>query len=399
MPEAVRWLCFVVGVAIAWFTLASMVSTFVVPRNVSSRITHAAWLVARSIFRTAIRFVSDYPRQDRILSFLGPVAILLLLEVWLVLLLVGYALMLMPFDGGDFGDGIRISGSSILTLGFAAARNGAPTAIIFIAAATGLVVIALLIGYLPTIYNAFNRREIQVTMLESRGGEPAWGPEILAREAFVNGLETLGPLYRDWELWSADLAETHTSHPWLISFRSPHPLRSWIIALLAVLDSAALYLAFNPSTAPGEARNCLRMGFLALRAVAEVYGVPYDPDPLPNAPVQLTYQQYMKGVERMRRAGFPMERTPEDAWAHFRGWRVNYESIAYYMADQVIVVPALWSGPRTYIDSTPIPPFRPVQRSPERPEGVETVEPEEQEGRYGKSGAFPWRKDRPDPAA
>ena len=164
--------------------------------------------------------------------------------------------------------------------------------------------------------------------------------------------------------------------------------------MLAVLDSAALFLAFNPSTAPGEARNCLRMGFLALRAVADVLRFPYDSDPMPTAPIQLSYAEYMKGVERMRKAGFPMERTPEEAWAHFRGWRVNYESIAYYLADEIIVVPSLWSGPRTYIKSSQIPPFRPVQRSPERPEGIEKVEPQEQEGSYGKT-VFPWRKDGP----
>jgi hypothetical protein len=391
----VRWIGFTFGLIIVGLTLASMVSTFVVPRTVTSRITFVAWNVARTIFRTVIRFVRDYPRTDRVLSFLGPVAILLLLEVWLGLFLLGYALLLLPFDGGDLGEAIRISGSSIMTLGFDAHGGGAPVTIIFAAAGTGLVVIALLIGYLPTIYGAFNRRERQVTMLESRGGEPAWGPEILTREAFVGGLDTLGPLYRDWELWAADLAETHTSHPWLIYFRSPHPLRSWVIALLAVLDSAALYLAFNPSTAPSEARNCLRMGFLALRAVADVYTFPYDPDPLPNASIQLSYAEYMKGVERMRLAGFPMERTPEDAWVHFRGWRVNYESIAYYLADEIVVVHALWSGPRTLIAGKPIPPFRPVQRSPQYPEGIEKVDPSEQEGHYGKRPDFPWRKDGP----
>jgi hypothetical protein len=104
--------------------------------------------------------------------------------------------MFLPFEGGDFGNSIRISGSSMLTLGFAAPGAGGPTVIVFVAAATGLVVVALLIGYLPTIYAAFNRREAMVTMLESRAGMPAWGPELLTREAFIGGVDTLPALYR-----------------------------------------------------------------------------------------------------------------------------------------------------------------------------------------------------------
>jgi hypothetical protein len=374
VPEIVRWFGFVVGTVLVWLTIASIVSTLVVPRFVPSRIAYGAWMTARAVFRYLIQFVSTFEEKDRVLAFQGPVSLLLLLMQWLVLAFVGYALMFLPFDGGNFGEGLRISGSSLLTLGFDAPSNNAPPTIIFLAAATGLVVVALLIGYLPTIYSAFSRREALVTMLESRAGEPAWGPEILTREAYIGGLDTLATLYRDWENWAADVAETHTTHPWLISFRSPHPLRSWITSLLAVMDSAALFLACAPAAAPSEARNCVRMGFIALRAIADVRNLEYEADPLPNAPIELSYDEYLAGLDRMQRANFPMERTPEDAWVHFRGWRVNYERIAYALADDIMVVPALWSGPRSAIDGTQIPPIRPVQRSPELPEGVEQVD-------------------------
>jgi hypothetical protein len=102
------------------------------------------------------------------------------------------------------------------------------------------------------------------------------------------------------------------------------------------------------------------MGFAALRAVADVLRFSYDPDPLPDAPIELSYQEFLTGVARMRAGGFAIERTPEEAWPHFRGWRVNYESIAYFLADEAIVVPAPWSGKRSYIDGTPISPIRPV---------------------------------------
>jgi len=368
--QLIPWLGFAAGTAFVGFTIGSMINTLIVPRAISSRISYLAWTVTAAIFFSAVvRHLDTYRAKDRVLSLLGPISLLVLLATWLALVLTGYALILWPLIGGDIGEAFQISGSSILTLGFATAP-GTPNAVIFLAAATGLVAVALLIGYLPTIYGAYNRRETLVTMLESRAGEPAWGPEVLARQSFINGLDTLPALYADWERWAADVAESHVSYPWLIHFRSPHPLRSWVTSLLAVMDSAALYHALAPDRAPPETRTCLRMGFTALRDIAEVFRFTYDPDPLPDSPLQLTYQEFLDAIRRLDVAGFPRERTPEEAWTHFRGWRVNYESLAYAIADAVVAVPTLWSGPRTYLSETPMGPIRPSQRSPEHPEGV-----------------------------
>jgi hypothetical protein len=228
-------------------------------------------------------------------------------------------------------------------------------------------VVALQIGYLPTLYSAFNRRETLVTRLQSRAGEPAWGPEILARHRLVATLDNLPLLYDDWETWAADVAESHSNYRTLIWFRSPHPLRSWVVGLLAVLDSAALYLATCPSTAPSEARLVLRMGFTALRDIGGSLGMSYDPDPRPDAPISLTYEDFLDGIERLERADFEMERSPEEAWPHFRGWRVNYEDLAYRLADSVDAVPAPWSGPRRGV-LAPMGIRRPVNRVPEAPD-------------------------------
>jgi hypothetical protein len=159
--------------------------------------------------------------------------------------------------------------------------------------------------------------------------------------------------------------ESHTTYTVLLWFRSPHPLRSWVLGLLAVMDSAALYASLAPSTVPAEARLCLRMGFTCLRNIAEVLQIPYDPDPFPDDPIQLTYEEFLGGVARVRELGFPMERTAEEAWPHFRGWRVNYESIAYALADAVVAPPGPWSGPRSHLPGMAIVPQRPANRRPE----------------------------------
>ena len=366
-----RWVGFAIGVFIVVGTAGSVLRTLVVPRGLTSKL---AVFVGRKLTLRTLLFVANrfdnYDMKDRILAISAPVSLLTLLSAWLMLLFAGYALMLWPLVDGPFPVALRESGSSLLTLGFAGTAATGATAVHFIAAASGLVVVALQIAYLPTLYGAFNRREMLVTMLQSRAGSPAWGPELLIRAHMVSLMESLPALYAEWERWAAEVAESHTTYPTLVWFRSPHPLRSWVVGLLAVLDSAALYLSLSPSRAPVEARLCIRMGFTALRDVASAVNVTFDPDPYPNQQIALTYEEYIGGVRKLQEVGFAMERTPEDAWQDFRGWRVNYESLCYALADATVAVPGPWSGPRRHLPDMAILPQRPTNRRPDDPEAT-----------------------------
>jgi hypothetical protein len=137
-----------------------------------------------------------------------------------------------------------------------------------------------------------------------------------------------------------------------------------VLALLAVLDSAAMQLALNPTTTPSEARMCLRMGFTALRRIAAALRWEVNLDPLPDDPINLTFEDFDYAVSALAATGFPMERTPEEAWPHFKAWRVNYEEIAYRLADTIVAPRAPWSGDRRYISAELTMPRRPPHRSP-----------------------------------
>ena len=253
---------------------------------------------------------------------------------------------------------------SLFTVG--AAHTGGPqnSAIDIAAGAIWVIVVALQIAYLPALYGAFNRREGLVALLESRAGVPAWGPEVLMRHQMVGITDTLPEFYAAWEEWAADLAESHTTYPVLLLFRSPDPWFSWLVGLLAVLDGAAMHLAVAPSSASSQARLCLRMGFTAFNRIATTLGWDVDPDPSPEGPIALTYAEFADAVGALRDAGFPMERTAEEAWPDFVGWRVNYEQVAYRLADRVTAPPAPWSGPRRHLRSGVVGPRRPPQRAP-----------------------------------
>jgi hypothetical protein len=377
VPVIGRSLAAVVGGMLVLTVVASVMGTLIVPRPVSNRLIRYVDQAVDRGFWLATRPIAEYEDRDRVLS--GQVAAVLFSQLiaWLGLSLLGYALLLWPFIRSGVASAFTDAGSSLFTLGFAKPTGGTPIAIVFLAAATGLGIVALQIAYLPTLYAAFNRRETEVALLNARAGVPSWGPELLARTHYALGtgvstVDTLPDLYERWERWAADVSESHTTYLPLVRFRSPKPLSSWVTALLAVLDSAALFLALSPQSAPVvPARLCLRSGFLCFTRIAQAMGIQVPDEPDPGSGITLSYQEYLGAIARMREVDFPIERDPADAWPDFVGWRVNYERAAYAVAAEVRAVPALWSGPRRRPDAA-IPPVRPPRG---RPPGESTSRP------------------------
>ena len=361
----------VAGAVIVAVTARSVVGTLLVLRG---RLDWQMRLLERAVvmaFQVGVRRIRDYPRRDSVLTAEAPILLLAQLAAWLGSFWVGFTLLLLPASA-SLKHAARETLSSMLTLGFTTTNGGWSTFVDGVAALTGLGVITLQIAYLPTLYASFNRRETEVTLLSARAGEPPWGPELLARTRYGFLGVDLATFYSAWERWAADIAESHASYPVLLRFRSPRPLTSWVVSLLAVLDAAALQAAVAPSTTPVQTRLCLRMGFLCLQRLAHTAGIPVDEDPLPDGPLQLTEDEFREGYDRLVAVGFETERTAEQAWPHFRGWRVNYEAAAYALAYELDAVPARWAGPRRSGDD-PLEPLRPANRTPEQPNGAKAT--------------------------
>ncbi|HVB14406.1 MAG TPA: hypothetical protein VNH38_06605 [Candidatus Dormibacteraeota bacterium] len=361
---AVRVLSVLVGIFLTLGTLGSVIRTVIVPRAVPSRLSSLVAGAVQGATVLAARTKSDYLARDRILAQGAPLFLVLRLAVWIGLLVAGYGLLFWGSSSGGVAESVRLSASSILPLGIARASTGLETAIAFLESASGVIVVALQISYLPTLYGSFNRRETLVTMLDSSSGSPPWGPEILARHAMIDNLEHLAELYRDWEAWAADIAESHTSYTTLLYFRSPEPRTSWILALLACMDAAAMELSLNPLTAPSSCRPFIRMGVVCLRSISRVTGFVFPGDPHPDDPIELTFEEFHYGVDRMLAVGWDAERSAEEAWPHFRGWRVNYENLAYHLAALVDAPPGPWSGTRKGRLESSLVPVRPPHRAP-----------------------------------
>ena len=369
MPLTARVVAAVIGVLLLLGAGQSLTGTLIVSRPVSSRLTRWVDQAVDWAYQLVVPRAHVYWVRDRMLATQAATLLLAQLAMWLIVAYVGFALLLWPFASRGVVSAFIDAGSSLFTLGFAVPAGAVPAVIVFLAAAVGLVILTLQIAYLPTLYAAYNRRETEVALLNARAGVPSWGPELLARTKYALGsgtstLDTMPDLYAQWERWAADVGESHTTYLPLVRFRSPGPLSSWVTALLAVLDSAALFLALSPAAAPTvPARLCLRGGSQCFRriAVAMGYDIPFEPDPA--AGISLTYQEFLEGVAEMREVDFPIERDPAEAWPDFVGWRVLYEQAAYAVAAAVYAVPALWSGPRRH----PVPPIRPIRPPLGRP--------------------------------
>jgi hypothetical protein len=360
------WLGFAVGLFVVTSTLLSVVGTLVVARGVNSPISRVVDRALDAGFHQLARRVRSFERRDRILAWQSPLSLLTRLAVWLGLLVAGFALLLLPSLNGSAAAAFTHAGSSMFTLGYAAPTGTGSTTLEYLAAFTGLVVIGLQVGYLPTLYAAFNRRETEVTLLTSRAGVPAWGPEILARTRW--GIEDgdipllLEELFTTWERWAAEVAESHTTYLTLARMRSPRPLSHWLTSLIAVMDAAAMHLALAPSREPKlAARLSLRMGFVAIEQIATFMRLPVPDDPDPDGPVAVSFDEFRAATAMLREVGYPIEQTDEQAWPHFRGWRANYDTVALLLACQLDAPPALWTGPRRW-PSTPIAPRRPPAR-------------------------------------
>jgi hypothetical protein len=338
---------FLGGILLVLLTLVSAISTFVLPRSSRSFLTRLVFRSLRRVFNFFLRFSTTYERSDSIMAYYAPLGLMLLLPAWYTLTCLGYTAIYWSLGLGTFLDAFRLSGSSLFTLGFAPPPGFVASALAFSEGMLGLLLVALLIAYLPTMYSAFSRREQAVNMLEVRAGIPPTALEMLLRFNRIQGLDKLGEYWRTWETWFADLEESHTTLGTLVFFRSPRAKLSWITASGAVLDAAALTISLMDIPHEPSADLCIRAGYLALRRIANQFDLPNPQDPrFPTDTISIHRSEFDAVVEQLASAGLPLKPDREQAWAGFAGWRVNYDASLIGICNFVMAPFAPWSSDR-----------------------------------------------------
>jgi hypothetical protein len=352
----VRFLVFIAGFAIVAGTFLSAVRTFVLPRSAPDQLTRTIFLLVRRLFNLVLKRTASYEDRDRVMAIYAPLALLSMPPVWLTCVLTGYMGMFWAIGVPTWRTAFRISGSSLLTLGFAPLETLGETILAYSEATLGLILVALLIAYLPTMYNAFQKRETAVTLLEVRAGSPPSAIEMFLRFQRLKRMEKLSEIWTSWETWFAEIEESHTSLPALAFFRSPQPDHSWITAAGAVLDAAALAVSTLDIPHDVQADLCIRAGYLALQRIADFFNVAYNRTPTPADIISISREEFDEACRQLEHGGVALKPDREQAWRDFVGWRVNYDHVLLALCGLTMAPWAPWSSDRSLI----------IQRAPLR---------------------------------
>ena len=330
---------FLAGIAIFLIVIWDAFEAIILPRRVTRkfRLTRAFY---RSTWQSS-KFLANlfFARKTRetLLGFYGPISLLVLIGVWAVGLVLGFGLM--QFGAGSAVNVVSgqpglwtdfyLSGTTFFTLGLGdvVPRSGLARFLAVVEAGFGFGFLAAIIGYLPFIYGSFSKREVEISLLDSRAGTPPTAGELLRRHSYDGGREALRELLKDWELWCAELMESHLSYPVLAYFKSQHDNQSWIAALTAILDACALLKVGIEGACERQAKLTFAIARHAVADLAQVFGTP---------PHALPFERLSPADEARLRAtlaeqGLILRNTPE-ARQQLIAIRSSYEPYIYALA-------------------------------------------------------------------
>jgi len=288
----------------------------VLPRRVTRRfrLTRLYYRVLWIPWRRLAHAVKSPKSREGFLSYFGPLSLLGLFALWAAMLILGFGFLYFNNARIDqthptLETCFYLSGTTFFTLGLGdvTPHTSVERVLAVCESGLGFGFLALVLSYLPVIYQAFSRREVSIVLLDARAGSPPTAAELLRRHAGVHGLEALERLMRDWERWAAELLESHVSYPVLTYFRSQHNNESWLSALTAILDTSALVIA-------GADGACLRQGKLTFamcrHAVVDLAQV-FQAAPLHNTANRLTTSELLRLRASVAETGLKLHDTPE----------------------------------------------------------------------------------------
>jgi Ion channel len=335
----------ILGFLIIALTLLEAFETIILPRRVTRRfrMTRLFYISTWKPWRAIARLMSDKSRETFI-SFYGPLSLLVLFAVWATFLILGFGLMYYSaarFDSTHppLQTCFYLSGTTFFTLGLGdvTPHTSAERVMAVFESGLGFGFLALIISYLPVIYQAFSKREVSIVLLDARAGSPPTASELLQRHSGPHGVEALQILFHDWEHWSAELLESHISYPVVSYFRSQHSNESWLAALTAILDSTALLI----TTADGPCSRQAQLTFAMCRHTIVDLSQVFHAQPYSNDPDRLPPSELARLRAALTESGFKL-RDDEASTAKLDELRKMYEPYVYALSRYLFVTLPPW---------------------------------------------------------
>ncbi len=341
----------IAGLAIIFTVLIDAFETVALPRRVQRhfRISIFFYRNTWAPYARLASLIKSPTQRETMLGYFGPLSLLALLGIWAFSLIFGFALL--QYGGGEhlsFGNQVitfRLliyqSGETFFTLGYGDITPASTFArmLSVVESGMGFGFLAVVIGYLPTIYTAFSRREIEISLLDARAGSPPSATELLSRTIDVRNKnnETLDRLFHDWERWAAEVLESHLSYPVLSFYRSQHSNQSWLGALTVILDATALVIAGIDGVSSEQARSTFKMARHAVVDLAQVVSAHYDP----TIPERLTSETLAQIRAQVASKGLTLKEGPE-AEVKLREIRMRYEPYVLAIARTLYIPLPPW---------------------------------------------------------
>jgi len=351
-----RILAVIFGIVLILLVALDAFETIILPRRVARRfrLVRLITFVIQLGWKSLGYVTRAGARRESILSYLGPLSLLALFGFWAVLFVFGFALLLwglaLPLNAPDkvisFTTYLYLSGTTFFTLGLGdiTPLPGVARLLVVSEVALGFIFLALVISYVPVIYQAFSRRELRISLLDSRAGSPATAAELLRRNHAGKNVEELRLLLRDWEVWCADILESHLSYPILAYYRSQHDQQSWVEALTVILDTSALILTGIDGLADEPARFTFAMARHAVVDLALVIGIP------PTTGVnRLSAAEFAHLRDVLAASGIHL-REGTATEQKLAALRETYEPFVSALADRMLVSLPPWIPPENTLD-------------------------------------------------
>jgi hypothetical protein len=344
--------CTIAGVLTILAILLDAFETVVLPRRVQRSFRLTSWFYRRTWipYRKIASRIPSRARRENFLSYFGPLSLIFLLILWATSLIFGFALL--QYGVGEhfrlsgepltFGLLIYHSGETFFTLGYGdiIPDSGLARALAVIESGLGFGFLGVVIGYLPTIYSSFSRREIEISLLDARAGSPPSAAELLSRFGNCPQQAVLDQIFKDWERWAAEVLESHLSYPALSFFRSQHNNQSWLGALITILDASALVIAGVDGLRYEQAKITFAMARHAVVDLAQIVNARYNP----NSPDRLSEEELKRLRQKLAERGVKLGDGAafEEKLSHLRSL---YEPYAVAIALNLSITLPPWIHP------------------------------------------------------
>jgi len=353
----VRIVVGLLGALLVVLMLLEIFLTFLVPQRVrrGPRIVRAVREFAWRPWRWLAHRLPDRA-ADTMLGLYGPLSLVMNLALWLLGMVVGYAALqwaggsrLAVGPGVHFGQDLYFSAATLVSSGTGtlSAQTGFARAVQVTDAASGLLTLAIVIGYLPALFQAYSKREATVSKLDARAGSPPTAGRLVMRSTRRGGWPAINDYLGEWETWTAELMESHLSYPILASYRSQHVNQNWLAAMCTVLDSCALTVALAPVGTVDDARFTFA---IARHAVADL-SYTFRTEPTPPAVDRLPMASLEQLIVDLREGGVEIGEALGTVYARLVRMRALYEPYVTALAAKLDVTLPAWTAPESPTDN------------------------------------------------